>query len=257
MDDKKFDDIRADMRHFGSWTVMLVVAEMAYPAPAFVPPHVPRASLKALQDAGLIELLPARMYRIKGLAKERAARAAQGKPGAAARWERNANGERSQSDGTPTAMPAKQSKDEQSKDETSTARDDDLSDDETDLFGFLAKNGAYIRPESGFGVRLLGLIDRRGVEVVIEKAKRMLGTERLSDRQWVFGLEGALEEIPSPPMDELPTGPDPRKVRMQERVDKSRLEYFQNTGQWDPALGPEPEWQDEWGVRPPRSKVAA
>lgn len=76
LDDTKFDAIRADMRLFGSWTMMLVVADMAYPAPAFIPPHVSRASSAALVDAGLIELLPARMFRVRGLRAERERRAA-------------------------------------------------------------------------------------------------------------------------------------------------------------------------------------
>jgi hypothetical protein len=131
-----------------------------------------------------------------------------------------------------------------------------IDDAETDLFAFIAQRGAFIRSDSGLGLRLLGLVDRRGIEAVMEKARALDVEGTMSDRQWVFGLEKALEAIPSPPMDELPvdTTPDPRKVRMQERVDRSRLEFFALTGKWDPNFGPEPEWQPEWGERP---KVAA
>lgn len=76
LDDAKFDAICADMRHFGSWTLMLVLADMAYPAPTFVPPTVSRASLAALVAAELVDVLPARMYRIRGLKGEREKRAA-------------------------------------------------------------------------------------------------------------------------------------------------------------------------------------
>jgi hypothetical protein len=72
--DERFDTIRADMRHFGSWTLMLLVADMAYPAPAFVPSTVPKASLAALVEAGLIEPVPGGLYRVHGLAAERSRR---------------------------------------------------------------------------------------------------------------------------------------------------------------------------------------
>ena len=74
-DDERFATIRGDMRHFGSWSVMLLVADMAYPASAFVPPVVPKASLAALVDAGLIEPQTGAMYRVHGLQAERERRA--------------------------------------------------------------------------------------------------------------------------------------------------------------------------------------
>ncbi len=240
LDDKKFDAIRADMRHFGSWTLMLVVADMSYPAPAFIPPSVPKASLAALVDAKLVELLPARMYRIKGLKSERESRSERGKAGAAARWSGNATALRPQSDGIATGLLDETSKEEKRREiaETETsARDDDPAD--TDLFVYLAQHGAFIRPESGFGVRLSGLIDRRGLDVVMEKAKALDAGEPMSDRQWVFGLEKALEAIPSPPMEELPTGPT-HGDRIFERMQARRLEYFQQTGTWPEDWGPKP-----------------
>lgn len=124
---------------------------------------------------------------------------------------------------------------------TDTARDDEpLTDEETDVFAYLAKQGAFIRPESGFGVRLQGLIERRGVETVMEMARSMTTETRYSDREWVFGLEKALEAIPSPPMDELPTGPDPKSKAIYDRMAARRLEYFRNTGLWPEEWGPKP-----------------
>lgn len=74
----RFATIRGDMRHLGSWALMLVVADMAYPAPAFIPPTVPKASVAALSrpECGLVELIGGGMYRIHGLRKERESRAA-------------------------------------------------------------------------------------------------------------------------------------------------------------------------------------
>jgi hypothetical protein len=123
--------------------------------------------------------------------------------------------------------------------DTHTARDDDpVSEEETDLFAYLAQRGAFIRPESPFGQRLLGLIDRRGVERVMQTAKEIYTGEPLSDRQWVFGLEKALEAIPSPPMEELPVDNKPSPIF--DRMMSRRLEYFRSTG----------TWPDEWGEKP-------
>lgn len=72
-----------------------------------------------------------------------------------------------------------------------------VSEDEARVFAFLARFGAAIRPDSGYGRRLLGLMERRGVEDVLRHAGIMAKSgERLSDRQWVFGLEAALEAVP-------------------------------------------------------------
>jgi hypothetical protein len=75
-DDPKFDSIRSDVKHFGSWSMMLLVADMAYPAPAFVPPTIPRRSLEALVQSGLVDVLPGHLYRVHGLDAERTRRSA-------------------------------------------------------------------------------------------------------------------------------------------------------------------------------------
>lgn len=87
MEDEEFDGVREDVRLFGSWALMLVVADMAYPAPAFIPPTVPRAAVKRLAVAELVELLPGHRYRIRGHEKERAKRSESGRNAAAVRWQ--------------------------------------------------------------------------------------------------------------------------------------------------------------------------
>lgn len=86
MDDAKFDGIRENMRHFGSWTLLLMVADMSHPAPAFVPGGVPNASLNALSECGLIDLLSGGRYRVHGLASEREQRSESARNAAAKRW---------------------------------------------------------------------------------------------------------------------------------------------------------------------------
>ena len=79
LQDPKFAGIRNDMRHFGSWTLLLLVADMAWPVPAFVPPTVPKASLTKLVEAGLIDLTGDGMFRVHGLDGERDRRKAAAK----------------------------------------------------------------------------------------------------------------------------------------------------------------------------------
>jgi hypothetical protein len=86
MDDEKFDGIRENVRHFGSWTLLLIVADMAHPAPAFVPANVPKASLQALAQCGLVDLLSGGRYRVHGLASERGQRSDSARNAAAKRW---------------------------------------------------------------------------------------------------------------------------------------------------------------------------
>lgn len=81
MDDAKFDGIREDCRVFGAWSLMLVVADMAWPSPAFVPPTVSRASLARLVEAELVDVLPGYRYRIHGLDAERERRSEAGRVG--------------------------------------------------------------------------------------------------------------------------------------------------------------------------------
>lgn len=112
--------------------------------------------------------------------------------------------------------------------------------EEVDLFAYIAQHGAFIRPESGLGQRLVGLIDRRGVPLVMDMARKLTTDERMSDRQWVFGLERALEEVPSPPMEEMLPINEQKSSQIYDRMMARRIEYFRETGKWD----------DGWGSRP-------
>ncbi len=71
MEDVKFDGIREDVRLFGSWSLLLVVADMAHPVPAYLPRTVPKMAVDKLAGVGLIDLLPGHRYRVHGLDAER------------------------------------------------------------------------------------------------------------------------------------------------------------------------------------------
>lgn len=116
MDDEKFDGIREDVRLFGAWSLLLVMADMAWPASTYVPPTVPKAAFRRLVECELIDELPGLRYRVHGLDKERQSRSQSASHAAASRWRnapRNADGNAPRN---AESMPsrAKQSKAEQS-----------------------------------------------------------------------------------------------------------------------------------------------
>lgn len=90
MDDSKFDGIREDVRLFGSWSLLLLVADMSWPVPAFIPPTVPRSAFGRLVAAGLIDELPGHRFRVHGMDKERRMRSQLASNATAGRW-RNAD----------------------------------------------------------------------------------------------------------------------------------------------------------------------
>ena len=93
MDDPKFDGIREDCRTFGAWVLLLIVADMSWPATSFVPPTVPRACVARLQAVHLIDLYPGRRYRVHGLDAEREKRSHSARNAAAVRWHGSGNAE--------------------------------------------------------------------------------------------------------------------------------------------------------------------
>lgn len=128
LDDKRFNDVRSDMRHFGSWTLMLVVADMAYPAPAFVPSTVPRASLAKLVECGLIDRLPGGLFRVHGMKSERERRSLRGSD---ADPDRTPKGPAPEPDGTLAragVVKPSQDKNETSRDAPSNGRAPDPAD---------------------------------------------------------------------------------------------------------------------------------
>ncbi len=86
MDDEKFDGIRENVRHFGSWALLLMIADMAYPVPGIVPASIPRSSFQALTQCGLVESLSGGRFRVHGLASERGMRSESARNAAASRW---------------------------------------------------------------------------------------------------------------------------------------------------------------------------
>jgi hypothetical protein len=248
LDDKKFDPIRADMRLFGSWALMLVIADMAYPAPAFVPPTVSRASLKALVDVKLVEILPAHMYRIVGLKKEREQRSERGRKGADARWSGNADAMHPQSvssNATGLLDETSTRRDEQRLDENEQPARDGLPNLNRDAIRLLEDRTG--RPWSLAGDKQLGEYDRlvgdHGLAAVGGAFDAVAQGKTLTARQLIWPAMKLLEPMPSQP-DRVPAQEvesDDRSKRVYARMVERRLEWFHSTGKWDEAWGPQPE----------------
>lgn len=116
VDDPKFATIYDDDRRLATWLRLLIVAEQAHPASAYIPEGTNRAALKALCDVGLIDIGTGRRFRIHGLDAERTRRSESARVGGLASG-RSRSVERSLTErGTETNLA------EQSRDKTSNTR---------------------------------------------------------------------------------------------------------------------------------------
>ncbi len=126
IDDERFEGVYDDDHALALWLRLLLIADATWPAPAHLPHGHRKAALRALADAGLVELLPGARYRVHGLDRERDMRTQSARNAAALRWQ----SERSQH-ANAEVMPrrAETSRDEQSIDvRTADASDDDRPD---------------------------------------------------------------------------------------------------------------------------------
>lgn len=71
VDDPKFATVYDDDRKLATWLRLLLVAEQAHPASAYIPAGTNRAAVLALSEAGLIDLGTGSRFRIHGLDAER------------------------------------------------------------------------------------------------------------------------------------------------------------------------------------------
>lgn len=113
------------------------------------------------------------------------------------------------------------------------------------VFTFLAQHGAFIREDAPLGRRLLMLMDRRTPEAVLAEATTMAtDAPVMSDRQWVLGLENALEKIPTgrvAPEKIMDEFQEKRSNGIFDRMQARRIEEYGYTGKWHDEWGPKPE----------------
>lgn len=93
MDDIKFNGIREDVRLFGAWSLLLVVADMAWPSSAYVPRTIPPAAFRKLVACELVDELPGHRFQLHGLDAERGKRQQYARDAAAVRWQSEGNAE--------------------------------------------------------------------------------------------------------------------------------------------------------------------
>lgn len=74
VDDPKFGTIFDNNDHLATWLRLLMQADAQWPASSAVPATARKASVKALSDAGLIDLVPGGRFRVHGLDAERGRR---------------------------------------------------------------------------------------------------------------------------------------------------------------------------------------
>lgn len=241
-----------DPTTLSTWLRLLILSEKAWPALPELPRAARRADLEKLVSLGILEHLDHSRFALRGWVKDREVRAAHGRNAVESRSDRGTRvSTRVRTRvGTPDVPAGARPSPSTS---ISTSQTERVQGEPIEIFAMLARAGAFLRPDSGLGVRLVQLIDRRGFDVVNAEVHRVIGTgARLSDRQWVFGLEKALEAIPDPEPVPDARAAERQKLRdrQQEDAAERRLHYFAETGKWDPAFGPEPKWKPEWGERP-------
>ena len=219
-DDTKFDTIREDDHHLATWLRLLMVADALWPASPDLPASARRTSVKALVDAELIDLLPGRRYRIRGLDAERGAERESAPaslshterittvlrthPGPDTRTRNRAKPSQAETEPRPSQRPrdpaTASSLSPQSSPESSYRdhpRPTSASRRTRRGCSSSCPDTSPSDPSQGSDTEILGLIERRGAEEVLRQAGVMARGDKLSDRQWVFGLEDALEAVPS------------------------------------------------------------
>ena len=87
VDDPMFEGIYDDDAAFATWLRLLLLADGTYPAPAPIPSTTRNKPLARLVEAGLVELMPGRRYRVRGLSAERERRSQTASASARLRWD--------------------------------------------------------------------------------------------------------------------------------------------------------------------------
>ena len=249
-EDPRFAAIYPDERHLGTWLRLLVLADAMYPTAAPVPATARKASVKALVDCGLIELIPGGLYRVHGLASERERRS---RAGAEPDPDRNPQGTAKEPHRT-AAEPARtlaragvaetrQDEQRQDEHEQAAARDGLPNLDKDAIRGLEDRTG---RPWSLAGDKQLGEYDRliadHGLVTVLGAFDAISDGKTLTARQLVWPAMKLLEPMPTParvaPQEAAANG---KSERIYARMVERRLEYFRASGKWDEAWGPQPE----------------
>lgn len=193
MDDPKFDGIREDARRFGSWSILLIAADMAWPAPAYVPSTVPKSCYASLVATGLVDELSGGRFRIHGLDAERGRRRdAATRPGPT----RGPTAPQPGPKQDPNGEQDKTRRDELRRDEQDApATNDPWSDPERAVLQWLAEHGCDVRPGNGYHQKLIVAVESHGANALVGMMDRLArgGTRNGDIKGFLFGAIDALD----------------------------------------------------------------
>lgn len=182
VDDDRFAGIYDDDHHWATYTRLLMLADIAWPASASLPRSARRASVAALVTAGIVELGASDRFRIHGLDPERQRRSDHARSAAEYRWGTAPGNAASTAPGNAQSMLAKQSLAEHSKAEQTAGEADPIAEA---LFGAYGGNPSSAVMKWG---------DRLGDQYGAEAAARSIGASLLDGRDGLMGrAEGALK----------------------------------------------------------------
>jgi hypothetical protein len=214
LSDPKFATVYPDDRAWALYTRLLMAADAAWPTPTSIPRSAPRAAIRVLVEAGVIELAND-LVTITALAKERAHRYGKGKgrlrypsdkppdpepirSGVGA--ESESSGEESEVTRNHSEAPAGAQDSSSLSDSFSPSKTDRARDDEPEwpVLSYLASVKAFIRADgNGYHRELIALVERRGAVAVVTAMRARYAAGDRSARQLLYGAANALEPIAS------------------------------------------------------------
>ena len=257
IDDPKFREVYRNEAAFGTWVKLLMAADSVWPASCALPRWVKPAPLKLLTDSGIVDVLDSDTYRIRGLDKERKARAAAaavgGKASGRSRSVEHSLNDRSKS--VPDASnPTEQSRDEHNlaEQDAPAPSNDPWDAPEQDALIWLSRHGCDVRPGNGYHQKLITAVEAHGVNAVVGMFDRLhgAGVKPGDVKGYLFGAIDALNARTRPNIAALEKEEaaeeraDVRSKRIARQMWERRLELHRETGQWDDAWGPVPVSND-------------
>lgn len=223
---KEYPTVYRDSEAFGAWVRLMMDAQAVWPAPASLPRWVSDAIVEKLKKAGIVTI-DGDHYSIKGLDKMRAARRAQAKAAADARWNAASNAE-GITDGDASAMPHNSTQlnstqgsatnEPQRKSDTALVINGsfDAFDSKREGLPNLDRGAINALEErtgqlwSQFGQSQLGeydrLIGRYGLPAVLEAIDKARGGRTMTARQVIWSAMKILEPFPNVDQKEVVAG---------------------------------------------------
>jgi hypothetical protein len=213
-DDPRLKDIYPDDALFGLWTRLLVLAEKAWPQPAYLPRTTDEDRLAVLVAAGVIVPVDSDRYRFHGLDEERAKRSARGKAGSDARWNKpDATALPTHSERIPSRARAPLrfvplESDSSTTTEKKNGMDESAranGDDEAGPLLWLAQHNAHVRDDGNrLHQKLIRLVQQHGNKRVVEVFEELAPLNEAA--QYILGAGNVLNPIPVPRTRKLEKG---------------------------------------------------